>query len=56
MDAKSIVDAVEKMRHAQREYFRTRSQDWLRESKALERSVDKMIADFRNPQGDLFAL
>lgn len=33
------------MRHAQKEYFRTRTAEWLNESKRLERLVDKELED-----------
>lgn len=35
---------VREMRHAQREYFRTRDHSWLRTSKDLEGKVDKALA------------
>ena len=41
---------VLQMRNAQRDYFRTRSMDALRESKALERQVDEMLEEMQNPQ------
>lgn len=50
----AIVEKVEKMREAQRQYFKTRSSDWLEKSKALERDVDRMIAEENDPQADLF--
>lgn len=34
---------VERMRYAQKEYFRTRSQTALRQSKILERDIDAEI-------------
>ena len=40
---KEIITAVKAMREAQKEYFRTRSHDSLRKSKALEKRVDDMI-------------
>lgn len=36
---------VAEMRHAQKEYFRTRSPTALEESKRLERKVDEALAD-----------
>ena len=36
---------VSEMRHAQKNYFRTRSGDALDKSKRLERQVDKELAD-----------
>ena len=47
---KEIITAVKAMREAQKEYFRTRSHDSLRKSKALEKRVDDMIKDFFNPK------
>lgn len=46
-----IVDLVEKMRHAQREYFRTRSAAALDNSKRLERQVDEWLKKFRGDDG-----
>lgn len=46
-----IVDLVEKMRHAQREYFRTRSAAALDNSKRLERQVDEWLKKFRVDDG-----
>ena len=43
MNAKEFYDTVVKMRKAQRDYFRTRSQRLLTESKSLERQVDAEI-------------
>ena len=36
---------VRAMREAQRAYFKTRSPDWLNESKKLERLVDEELKD-----------
>lgn len=41
---------VLQMRNAQRDYFRTRCMDALRESKALEKQVDEMLEEMQNPQ------
>lgn len=43
MNAKEFYDTVVKMRKAQRDYFRTRSQRSLNESKQLEKLVDTEI-------------
>ena len=43
MDAKSFFKLVTALRGKQKEYFRTRSQSALRESKALEKRVDDEI-------------
>ena len=42
------------MREAQKEYFRTRDVNVLRRSKALEKRVDTLLAEYDNPQKDLF--
>lgn len=44
MDAKSFFKLVVTMRDKQKEYFRTRSQSALRESKALKKCVDDEIS------------
>lgn len=41
-----LWNAARKCRAAQRQYFKTRSTSDLREAKALERELDKEIADF----------
>ena len=43
MNARQFYDLVVKMRKAQRDYFRTRSQLSLNESKQLEKLVDAEI-------------
>ena len=43
MNAREFFDAVAKMRHAQKQYFATRSKEWLVESKDLEKKVDAEI-------------
>lgn len=47
---KTIITAVKAMREAQKEYFRTRSHDSLRKSKALEKRVDGMIDEYFKPK------
>lgn len=50
-----LARVVAEMREAQQEYFRTRSHDSLRRSKALEARVDKMLEAPRpQAQADLF--
>lgn len=44
MKPKEFFDKVAEMRSAQKEYFRTRSQQALSESKRLEREIDMEIA------------
>ena len=43
MTAREFYNIVVKMRKAQRDYFRTRSQRSLTESKQLERQIDAEI-------------
>lgn len=43
MNAREFYDTVVQLRKAQRDYFRTRSQRSLNESKQLERLVDAEI-------------
>ena len=50
---KEFVELVAAMRNAQKEYFRTRHQDWLVKSKELEKQVDQAIFDHNNPPLDL---
>jgi hypothetical protein len=49
-----IISAVRAMREVQKEYFRTRDINVLRRSKALEKRVDTLLAEYDNPQKDLF--
>lgn len=44
MNAEAFYKLVVAMRDKQKEYFRTRSQSVLRESKALEKRVDDEIS------------
>lgn len=57
MDAQQFFRLVVKLRDKQKEYFRTRTQSALRESKQLEKAVDdeienvnKILAERREPQ------
>lgn len=43
MDAKTFFQKVTLMRKAQKEYFKTRNQTALRNSKALETEIDNEI-------------
>ncbi len=54
MMEQQIISAVRAMREAQKEYFRTRDVNVLRRSKALEKRVDTLLAEYDNPQKDLF--
>ena len=44
MNAREFFDIVAKMRHAQKQYFKTRLAEWLIESKDLEKKVDAEIS------------
>ena len=57
MNAKQFFETVEKMREAQKNYFRSRSQLYLKESKHYEKEIDNEIkrvnatlAQRNNPQ------
>lgn len=55
MNAKEFYNVVVKMRKAQRDYFRTRSQRSLSESKQLEKLVDaeiKRVEQIQQQQAD----
>lgn len=43
-----FIDLVARMREAQKEYFRTRTQEALRHSKDLEAKVDHVISTRNN--------
>lgn len=49
-----FLEAVSVMRHLQREYFRTRAQSTLEQSKRAERKVDGMCAALQCGQRTLF--
>ena len=46
---KDFFDHVMRMRHAQKQYFKTRQPDWLRRAKFHEKEVDAMIESKINP-------
>lgn len=50
LTADDIVALVERMRHKQKEYFRTHTIVVLEESKTLEREVDQAIRQYRQPK------
>lgn len=55
MNAREFYRAVVKMRHWQRDYFRTRSQRSLNESKHFEKLVDaeiKRVEQIQQQQAD----
>ena len=39
----NFLKKVEQMRNAQKNYFKTRSLEWLKESKRLEAEVDDLV-------------
>lgn len=50
MNEREIITAAKAMRDAQREYFRTRTYESLKKSKALEKRVDDMIEEYFKPK------
>lgn len=52
MNAKEFFGLVKEMRLQQKEYFKTRSSDVLRKSKALEKRVDDEIARVEKVMGE----
>ena len=44
-----FFDHVMRMRHAQKQYFKTKRPDWLRRARFLECKVDSMIENEINP-------
>lgn len=47
MNSRTFFEKVALMREAQKDYFRTRSRDVLRKSKALESDIDREIERVR---------
>ncbi|GAB4140998.1 MAG: hypothetical protein Kow0040_29520 [Thermogutta sp.] len=45
MDLDRLIEGVAEMRHAQREYFRTRSNTALNRARKAEKAVDAILAD-----------
>ena len=45
-----FIELVRQMREAQKEYFRTRDRQVLQRSKALEKRVDALIAEYNEPK------
>ena len=45
----NFLKKVEQMRHAQKNYFKTRSLEWLKESKRLEAEVDDLVVIGKQP-------
>jgi len=54
MTAETLASLVAEMRHAQKEYFRTRSTSALEESKRLEAKVDRCVDRILDEQTTLF--
>lgn len=52
--ATALVEAVARMRAAQRAYFRHKNSAALAESKRLEREVDRLLEELSNKQGQMF--
>ena len=48
MNVKDFVLRVKMMREAQKNYFATRSREWLTESKRLEKEVDNGLLEIAN--------
>ena len=48
MNSRTFFEKVALMRETQKEYFRTRSHDFLRKSKALEAEIDAEIKRVRD--------
>lgn len=49
-----FIELVRQMREAQKEYFRTRDRQVLQRSKALEKRVDALIAEYNDKPKSLF--
>jgi hypothetical protein len=45
-----LAELVDRMRSAQKEYFKTRNKEVLARSKALEREVDRQIILFKTQE------
>ena len=49
MDLNRLIDAVSEMRHAQVEFFRSRSRSALEASRRAEKKVDRLLEELRKP-------
>ena len=49
-----FIELVRQMREAQKEYFHTRDRQVLQRSKALEKRVDALIAEYNDKPKSLF--
>ena len=56
MTVTELARVVQEMRHAQKEYFRTRSQSALEQSKRLEKKVDRCCEIVMQEQQNLFPI
>lgn len=54
MTAQELATVVAQMRHAQTEYFRTRSESALIDAKRLETKVDRCCSQILGSQKDMF--
>lgn len=54
MTVEELANLVANMRHSQGEYFRTRSQTALEQSKWLEQKVDRCVGILLNKQKEMF--
>jgi hypothetical protein len=54
MTLKEFAECVADMRHAQKDYFRTRSKSALDNSIRMEKEVDKKLQEIHNQQLTLF--
>lgn len=50
--ANDLAQLVEQMREAQKEYFRTHSNNALQKAKGLEKEVDKVVSSLLYPDKD----
>jgi len=49
MDMDRLIEAVCEMRHAQMEFFRSRSRSALEASRRAEKKVDRLLEELRKP-------
>ncbi len=49
-----LLRDVQKMRSEQKEFFRTKRMEHLKNSKELERDIDNRIDEYFSPQKELF--
>ena len=51
MTLRELAEIVATMRHAQKDYFRTRTQEALNQSKTIERNVDAVLREILDQAG-----